>query len=316
MKSLRQGLAVLGHTGPFSWQEHLHCPPPSVRELLGYCTDSRVNEWVRWPEPMWQVDNEAWTEEAQGVTWGRDGWYVATNADDGREGLYRLVPGTSSATWTRLAPRLATGTVHHGAPCEWEEWIYVPVQHATWGVWKVRADFTADAVLTAADRPADDLFPWCDVNPANGLLYTCNFSFPTKLYAYDASATVDGVMPRVDKEDITLHWGDPPPNGVQGACFTTNRRLLMIHDVKDDDEDELVQCYSAITGRLLGQMSLHADADESTPTTLNELESVRLATVTAKGVTTHIQVLELNNEGFSEDDFYLWGIAVPDPSLL
>ena len=76
------------------------------------------------------------------------------------------------------------------------------------------------------------MFAWCDVNLFNGLLYTSNYTDADRLYAYDASATADGVLPRRADQDLVLRQGPVPTTSIQSSCFTPNYRVLMVCDVE------------------------------------------------------------------------------------
>lgn len=315
--SMRESLKGIGLTGSFSYRNDLKGPrPSSLHALARACTDPRLSDWSL--TPTWKVDSGAdFTEEAQGIAGSSTDWFIATNADDDSEGLYRLPKGATGWSRKRFSA-VDEDDVHLGAPCVSKGWVYVPLQASKRGVWKVSTDFTKQITLWAAEPlDDDDLFPWCDINPFNGLLYTCNFDNPKGLLAYDASATTSGVLIRRKEDDLPLKENGVPIDGVQGACFTPNYRVLLIRDVRDKDNDELVLCHSTLTGFRQGRRSVLANTDESpAPNTWNELEGITMQSILINGVKTHVQVLELNNEVHSSDDVYLWGLVVSQPALL
>lgn len=354
MPSLRKRLAAIGATGsPLSLRNDLYwfnllrvkCSdsyrPGSVLELMAACVDPKVSEWTR--GLTWQVNNRDWTENCQSIAPGPGGWFISTNAgdasEDHREGLYFIRYGDKASEWVfRRCPR-GPWEAHPGALCVHDGWVYVPLQpdaeaaKTVWGgrraVWKINVnlDPSTQAVLwteplTSDDRgPHGDLFPWCDINPHNKLLYTCNYSDPEALLAYDASSTTnDAIMPRCSQADILLKPGGRKPNHVQGACFTRNYRLVLICDEEiglfGEFGVEVIQVYSTLTGHSLGEMNFPAKSDPSPIFTRNELESVRVGWVESSGITSQLQVLELNNEINSTDDIYLWGVTVPSPTTL
>lgn len=307
-QSLRHALTGIGIQGTFSFRGDLHRPRPnSVRALVDACTSPRCSEWAK--VNLSFAENTSYSEEGQGVTVGDGMWFIVSNADDEREGLYRLSSDWSSSLLTRAPHDVST---HLGAPCAHAGWVYVPTQHPH-GVWKVCTDLTQDVVLEAEELPDPDMFAWCSINPCNGLLYTSAFAHPDRLVAYDASAESNGVLPRAEP-DIAIVHGSPATERVQGAAFTRNFRVLMLRDVPNSDG---VQCHSTLTGVLQDRYPLYAGIDEtqvfSNP---NELEGVFVRTLTTGGQVAHVHVLELDNDDTNPDDVYLWHLAVPDPDRL
>jgi hypothetical protein len=306
--SLRSALAGVGIDGAFSFRGDLHSPRPnSIRALLDACTSPRCGEWRA--VNLSFAENTSYSEEGQGVTMGDGMWFIVSNANDDREGLYRLSSDWSSSLITRAPYDTST---HLGAPCATGGWVYVPTQHPD-GVWKVSTDLTQSVVLKAEDSPDPDMFSWCSINPWSGLLYTSAFEHPDRLVAYDASAMSNGVLPRAEP-DIPITHGFPATEKVQGAAFTRNFRILMLRDVPNSDG---VQCHSTLTGVLQDRYPLDARIDEtqvfSNP---NELEGIFVQTLTTGGQVAHVHVLELDNDDVNADDIYVWHLAVPDPQRL
>jgi hypothetical protein len=240
--------------------------PASVREFIRACRQPRMAEWTN-PERSF-AENQDWTEELNGLVTDGHAWYASCNADDEREGLYKL--SMSFEVERKLAHPLAPGKVHIGALVVRDDQLFVPMQGDVWGVWIVDKDLNDGKVFEAAERPHEDMFAWCDVNPHNGLIYTCNFTQPSWLYAYKR---VGGQLKLAGKEhDIPLHH---PTDGrmttrVQGGCFTPNYKWLAVCDV---DDDERLHCHSTLTGVFLDRRSLLADTDEG-PWVRNELEGI------------------------------------------
>jgi hypothetical protein len=191
--------------------------------------------------------------------------------------------------------------------------LFVPVQTDTRGVWIVDTDLTAGQYFPADKLEDDDLFAWCDVHPRNGLIYTCNFSHPKRLFAYDISGSK---LVRVKKADIPLRQpkDGKPTTEVQGGCFTPNFKWLAVCDV---DEAERIHCHSTLTGALLDRRTLLAEADESSVGLRNELEGIWYHPMhTGAGSHVHVHVLELNNEHHTADDMYLWQFSLPASDVL
>src|SRR5207247_10609634 len=121
-----------------------------------------------------------------------------------------VAAGASGANWKRLSCPIGAKKVHLGALCIAGDWVYVPIQgtegETRRGVWKVSVDFEESVILWAPAPLVDnDLFAWCDINPHNALLYTCNFATPTILLAYDASAVESGILSSRPNANIALH---------------------------------------------------------------------------------------------------------------
>ncbi len=279
--------------------------PSSVRELLRACLPPRMGEWTN-PERSY-AENQDWTEELNGLVTDGHSWYASCNADDDREGLYKL--SMSFEVERKIEHPFNPDEVHIGALAVREGHVFVPMQQGIWGIWVVDQDLNEPEIFTAddVDRPEVDLFAWCDVNPHNGLLYTCNFSQPQWLYAYERR---EGHLKRAKASDIPLHQpGDGKlTTSVQSGCFTPNYKWLAVCDV---DQDERIHCHSTLSGAFLERRPLLADTDEG-PWVRNELEGIWYATIhTARGNHVQVHVLELNNEVGSADDMYLWHFSLP-----
>jgi len=280
--------------------------------LIRACRRPRLAEWTN-PERSF-AENEDWTEELQGLVTDGHHWYASCNANDEREGIYRLDMDFGNAV--RREHPWDPNYVHLGACSVRNGKVYVPLQGAKWGVWVVETDveLTPQAILEAADadRPEDDLFAWCDVNPHNGLIYTCNFDMPSRLYAYE---DYQGVFMRRKAHDIRLVQPNDglPTTSVQSGCFTPNHKWICVCDV---DAQERIHCHSTLNGAFLGRRELLAETDEG-PLERNELEGIWYAPIhTGEGHYVQVHVLELNNEVFSTDDMYLWHFSLPEHDAL
>ena len=127
-------------------------------------------------------------------------WYLSSNGskrivifDDQWNRLFTVSP--TSTIWdemwndsTRYDDKDDWGHGHEnphlGALCVYQNTLYVPVQGPR-GVWRINLTTAAQTWLHPSKLPDDDLFPWCDVHPATGMLYTANYRTPDALYAYD-----------------------------------------------------------------------------------------------------------------------------------
>jgi hypothetical protein len=300
-KSLKQALAALGATGQVRVPADLTRPRPKhLSALLRAARDPRMKDWS-YKGISWGV-NVDWSEEAQGAV--RDGgpWFVTTNADDEYEGIYALDPSTMDVL-RRLDPPYDPEEYHTGALCLRNGVILVAVQGSGRGAWVTDTDFSESRLALADELPDGDMFAWCDINPHNGLVYTAAFDNPHRLLAYELSGA--GLRYTSDF-DIPLH-GNEKTTHVQGGCFTPNFKWLAACDV--DDAEEL-QCFSTLTGHLMGRRPFHTNIDEGL--WRNEFESVWYT----PGPPARVHLLELDNDAHSNDDFYLWHFALPGPDVL
>jgi hypothetical protein len=277
--------------------------PASVRDLVRACNPPHMGAWGN-PERAF-AENKDWTEELNGLVTDGHAWYASSNAGDGREGLYKLT--MSFQFEGKITHGFDPDVVHIGALSVRSGEVFVPMQQEATGVWVVDTNLTAGHVYIADELPDDDLFAWCDVNPHNGLIYTCNFTRPKCLYAYDR---VGGKLKRTGPpHDIPLHQpGDgQATTKIQSACFTPNFKWLAVCDV---DNNERIHCHSTLTGAFLDRRGLLADTDEGP--WRNELEGISYAPIhTGQGNLVQVHVLELNNEAHSADDMYLWQFSLP-----
>jgi hypothetical protein len=311
--SLKAALSAIGEVGAVARvPSDFHGPrPSSARELVKACRQPQMGAWTN-PERS-RAENKDWTEELQGIVTDGHAWYASSNANDEREGLYKLT--MSFGFIKKVEHPFDPDAVHIGALAVRNGNAFVPIQ-GEYGVWVVDTDLMEGEFLPTEEAPPEpDMFAWCDMNPHNGLIYTCNFSepAPTALHAY---RRVGGKLARVPKQNIVIRQpkDGKPTTHVQGACFTPNYKWLAICDV---DEHERIHCHSTLTGKFLGRRSLPANTDESSVGTRNELEGIQYAPIqTGKGNLVQVHVLELNNEHHTEDDMYLWHFALPDPDAL
>ncbi len=302
--SLRDSLATIGLTGPVRIPGDLARPrPASVRALLRACRSPRIGEWLVVGRSY--GENVEWSEEAQGVASDGIRWYLVSNANDEREGLYVLEMSSMDVV-AKLAPPYDPEAYHSGAPCVRNGQVLVPVQGPSRGVWVTDTALSGSRLVVADQLPEPDMFAWCDVNLHNGLVYTANFDNPSRLLAYELTAS--GLSYRPDSNIPLVPAPDGSTTRVQGACFTPNFKWLAACDVTGFEE---IQCFSTISGRLLGRRPMHAETDD-TGVSENELESIWYEPFSK----AQVHALELDNDDLNSDDMYLWHLALPDVDLL
>ena len=315
--TLAEALHDIGLAPPFSWRRTITGPRPRrLSELIAACRPPRMADWTN--PTRSRVENQDYTEEANGMVTDGSAWYVTSNADDRREGLYKLVLGFD--VLGRLAAPLDPDDTHLGSLCVRDGLLYVPCQRR-YGIWVVSSDLQSSTFLAIDQLPDGDLFAWCDIHPANGLIYTCNFSNPTQMRAYEIASTQAVYRP---EQDIPiLQPGDGKrTDQVQSACFTSHYRWFAVCDV---DGAERIHCHTTLTGRFLDRRTLRASADEDTwPHSQpegrwprNELEGIRIHPLqTTDGTPVEVHVLEPTTKRARRTIFHLLHFSAPDPSAL
>jgi hypothetical protein len=261
--------------------------------------------------------SRAMVPPAAKYTWALDKASLKKWSEDRYYYEFRFRAGPLGAVPTRNAPFLTLlvlmdGTVpepfgttwqpHFGAPAWHGGAIWVPVQGPR-GVWRVRADASGQTWQKAVELPDDDLFPWCDVHPVTGVLYTSNYGRSNKVRAYDASGA--DLVRRPD-DDITLGNAPLDLDRVQGGFFTERGRLLLVRC-----DFNAVFCYSSLNGHCFGAKTLGDFGSNG-----SEVESVTVRTWKFGSATATVHILELDNDWPSGDDFYLHSYQVPVLSKL
>lgn len=206
--------------------------------------------------------------------------------------------------------------------------------------------FSSSVPVATGDSGQGNDFPWCAVNPWNGLLYSSRYADKPhgvrEVFAYDRG-TGEWAGP-----DRTIHLSRPA-NGVQGGCFSPMGHLylacndvhyrdsgttatyrgddLALHGVREDEptsaalpgypplrrtgtRSTLIQCYSAINGRFLG------DVPVTTKESNQELEGLCYAAVTIKGFQARIHIMLLENYKLAKDNVYIKPYGSPHPELI
>jgi hypothetical protein len=242
-------------------------------------------------------ENTIHSEEAQGMSTDGSAWFFTSN---GSKMIRKYGQGAKL-----LGQAFIWNGTHVGSLGCHSGWVYVAVQQP-FGVWKARTDLS-NQKFTLADG-GKDRFSWCDINPLNGRLYTCEYSTfhdvnnPNgMLFAYDRDT-----MKRCPEDDIII---GPTPihfDRIQGGVFTRRGRLIICRSGPNG-----VFCFSAITGLCLGAKQLGDFGSGG-----SELESVTVRTWQFNGVPAQVHLLELDNDEPDKDDCYLHSFQVPDPAQL
>jgi hypothetical protein len=277
--------AAAWHAGETAWQGWW-----TIGSLVCGMSDPEVGAWHE-VGLAFSSENTAWSEEAQGMTTDGAAWFLSSN---GSKTIRKYGPGPKLIGQIEVAQGKQGG--HVGAPGCFRGWIYVPVQKP-YGVWKTPTDLSAHRWLPASTT--DNRFPWCDVNPLNGRLYTSMFDISegqhATLFAYDRDT-----LGRRPEDDIVLGPAPICLDRIQGAVFTIHGRVIMTRT-----DPNALHCFSALTGHCFGAIKLDGV----------EMESVTVRPWQFAGTSAHVHVLELDNDA-SLDDCYLHSFHVPDPERL
>ncbi|HEX6291915.1 MAG TPA: hypothetical protein VFZ66_22205 [Herpetosiphonaceae bacterium] len=266
-----------------------------VSDLVTGMTDPRVGEWTR-AGVAFSSENTARSDEAQGITTDGEAWFLASNNS---KTIAKYGPGATLLA--EIAVPQGKQGAHVGAPGCFEGWVYVPIQ-GPFGVWKTKTDFSAQLFLPGEQGAGR--FPWCDVNPLNGRLYTSEFDHWNNangvLFAYDHET-----LERCPDDDI--HLGPTPIHfdRIQGGVFTRRGRIIISRHGPNG-----LFCFSAITGHCFG--GIHLGNFGSTG---SEVEGVTVRAWQFDGMPAQVHVLELDNDA-GTDDCYLHSYVVPDPDRL
>jgi hypothetical protein len=262
-------------------------------DLVGGQSDPQVSEWQRIGQAF-ASENTSYSEEAQGMTTDGQAWFLVSN---GNKTLRRYAPGNDFA-----GSLDAPDGDHVGAPGCHAGWVYVPIQRPA-AVWKVSTDMSQHSV-TPVDG-GDDLWPWCDVNPLNGRLYTCEYDAfqdgRVALLAYDRNT-----IERRPDDDLLLAHTPIECKNRQGGVFTRHGRLILSRSGTNG-----LFCFSSLTGWCFGAQKVGNFGSRG-----SEVEGVTVREWSFGNRLSMVQLLELDNDTFSEDDCYLHSYAVPDPGRL
>lgn len=255
-------------------------------------SDPGVGQWAK-VGIAFQSENTNHSEEAQGVTTDGAAWFLSSN---GSKTVRKYGGGAA------LLGEIGVPGAHIGAPGCHEGWLYVPIQ-GPFGVWKATTGLSSPQFI-AADG-GKNRFAWCDVNPLNGRLYTCEFDIFNNangvLFAYDRDT-----LERRPEDDMTLGTTPIHFDRLQGGVFTRRGRLIISRSGPNG-----IFCFSAVTGHCFGGRHLGDFGS-----TGSEVEGVTVVPVQFGGQFAHVHVLELDNDEPDKDDCYLHSFAVPDPNRL
>ena len=267
-----------------------------IADLVTGMTDPRVGKWTKVGVAFYS-ENTAHSEEAQGMTTDGEAWFLSSNNSN----TIRKY-GAGAKLLAEIAVPEGQQGGHVGAPGCFKGWVYVPIQHP-YGVWKTKTNFSAQKFLPG--EQGTGRFPWCDVNPLNGRLYTSEFDHWNNangvLFAYDHET-----LERRPEDDIGL--GNTPIHfdRIQGGVFTHRGRIIISRSGPNG-----IFCLSAITGKCFGGRHL-GDFGSSG----SEVEGVTVRAWQFNDTPAHVHVLELDNDWSNEDDCYLHSYMVPDPDRL
>jgi hypothetical protein len=267
-----------------------------ISNLVTGITDPGVSQWKKVGIAFYS-ENTAHSEEAQGMTTDGSAWFLTSN----NANSVRKYDNAANLIAQKNIPQ---GTSNHvGAAGCFEGWIYVPIQ-GTYGVWKTTTNLSTSTFVKATEK-GTDRFPWCDVNPLNGRLYTSEFDHWNNangiLFAYDRD-TLD----RCPEDDIGLGSTPIHFDRIQGGVFTRRGRIVISRSGPNG-----IFCFSAITGYCFGGRHL-GDFGSSG----SEVEGVTVRSWQFGNTPAYVHVLELDNDWSSKDDCYLHSYSVPDPDQL
>src|SRR5262245_12241170 len=126
MQSLREAFVQLGLAPPWSIRKLNSPRPSSLRALITASRSPRLSEATR--HRTWYGENYNFGENAQGMDVDMQArvMYIAANANDRHEGVYR-VPFDKSAPSFLRSP-FDDGDLHPGALCVHDGWVYIPIQ--------------------------------------------------------------------------------------------------------------------------------------------------------------------------------------------
>ena len=278
--------------------------------------DPRMEDW----QATTRTFREDWTGRGQGVATDGRSWFVTSN--DSNPGLFRYSADFSQLEAQVDIPRSLTG--HVGAVAVNNDTVLVALEKPEM-VAIFNLDLT-DRSLVEIERPVEtDGEPhlaWCAVNPANGLLYTCNWIDAIRLDAYELDTGE-----RRTGEDIDLaesvnrtQGGVFSPNG--GVYLASDDRISFIQQIgrlfgRTGDEDSVfpgIHGFDVSSGSRLGYIRI--------PTRpyfphFEEIEGVGLGPMTVGGQLAHVHVALLDiNISWIDDDVSTISYQVPDPDQI
>lgn len=262
-----------------------------------------------------------WTGRGQGVATDGTSWFVSQN--DRNPGVTRYSPDFAVRQARADIPRSVVG--HVGAVSVFEGTVYVALEDP-----EFIATYTTDLEeldLVPVVRPEEPdgkaHLSWIDVNPANGLVYTCDWIRARRLDAYDPRTG----SPRPD-HNINL---ETSVHRTQGGVFSPTGKVYLASDEVLSPLQQLrkwlrigadpshtifpgIHGFDATTGAAVGYRRIPT---RPYAPRFEEIEGLGLGAMTVDGVTTHVHLSLLNkNHSWVDDDVYLKSFAVPHPDRL
>lgn len=374
--SLRQGLAAIGVHGPTSprMPSGFATFPRGLAEAVrAMRAHPDPLNWSRGPETF---ADEDWSEECQGITF--DGQRFVTSSDG------TWVHPEKSGFWSNLpnpgwsldrSPKAlyffkkgsygfrdddVDGIFHLGGDQNdhlgdidfFDGSVHCALDRAGGGTdclvvtpipggggW-----FSSSVPIATGDSGQGNDFPWCAVNPWNGLLYSSKFTDEPggvrEIYAYDRGTGQWAGTQR------TIHLSHPA-DGVQGGCFSPMGHLylacheirfmaggttrtypaddLALHGVREDTRpapwpgrgripagtrSTVIRCYSAFNGRALGEVPVTAKESNQ------EMEGICYGAVNIEGHEARIHVVLLENHKLAKDNVFVKPYSSPHPETI
>ncbi len=272
----------------------------------------------RWSERSIRY-RAVWTGRGQGVATDGVSWFVTQN--DARPGISRYSADFSTLEARLDIPRTTAG--HVGAVAIHEDSVYIALEGPELAAICTK-DLT-DMSLVAVDRPLerDDKrhLAWCAINPANGLLYTCDWNDATTLNAYDPASGE-----RRADEDVTLSDSvHRSQGGVFSDCgavyLASDEKLTFVEQIKvwlgrpvEREIEPGIHGFDAATGARLGYVRV--------PTRphfphFEEIEGLGIGPMTVTGAEAHVHLSVLDkNHSWIRDDVHLKSFVVPHPDQI
>jgi len=262
----------------------------------------------------------SWTGRGQGVATDGVSWFVTQN--DRSPGVSRYSADFSTReAWAEIPRTVAD---HVGAVSIVDDVVSIALEGP-----EALITFDKDLrqqSLVPIDRPVEvdgqAHLAWCSINPANGVLYTCDWNHASVLVGYDPESGS-----RRPGDDIAL---DEAVHRVQGAAFTSNGRVYLA----SDDRLSLSMWFRAMLGLLDSVPSLFpgihcfdvetgAETDylrvpnSTWPPFLREIEGLGVGEIVVGGEVTHVHLsLLVKNHTWIRDSVRLKSFVVPDPTAL
>ncbi len=273
---------------------------------------------------MWREVNKRyraeWTGRGQGVATDGVSWFVTQN--DSRPGVSRYSADFSTLEVRAEIPRSVAG--HVGAVSIVDGIVSIALESPQ-ALITYNRDLDQKSFVPI-DRPVerDDMahLAWCSVNPANGLLYTCDWNFADTLSAYEPSSG----MPRTD-QNITL---SEPVHRVQGGAFTETGQVYLASDDLLNIPEWIrkvfrvggkprkifpgIHCFDTATGQKTDYRRVPV---RPWPPFFEEIEGIGVGEMVIDGIETHVHLSFLDkNHSWVRDDVVIKSYAVPEPDKL